>query len=128
MKTTDTRAFANQFLICVLVTIGFGGLGLVTAWVRHQNAVLAKSNRALEARLVETNLRLAEVTSAVESEKSSDVLRRRNADWRLGFAPAADAQIQRVPEDPIMRLARLHNRDLFNDGALPVTISLAMKP
>jgi hypothetical protein len=128
MKTTDTRAFANQLLVCLLVTFGFGGsIGLGTVWMRHQNALLAKSNRALEANVAELKRRIDETTTQVEGEQASDVLRRRNAEWRLGFAPAAEQQVRHMPEDPIMRLARLHRAELFADGVVPVTVRFAMK-
>jgi len=128
MKTTDTRAFANQLLVCLLVTFGFGGsIGLGTVWMRHQNALLAKSNRALEASIAELKRRIDETTTKVEGEQASDVLRRRNDQWRLGFAPATEQQVKRMPEDPIMRLARLHRTELFADGVVPVTIRFAVK-
>ena len=128
MKTTYTRAFANQLLVCLLVSFGFGGsIGLGTVWVRHQNALLAKSNRALEARIADVQRQIAAMTSLVEGEQSFDVLRRRNADWRLGFAFPTEAQVQQVIEDPVMRLARRHGSELLNDRVVPVTIRLAMK-
>ena len=128
MKTTDTRAFANQLLVCLLVSFGFGGaIGVGTVWVRHQNALLAKSNRALEARIADVQRQIAAMTSLVEGEQSFDVLRRHNADWGLGFALATEAQVQQVIEDPVMRLARRHSSELLNDRVVPVTIRLAMK-
>ena len=128
MKTTDTRAFANQFLVCLLVTFGFGGsIGLGTVWMRHQNALLAKANRAREASIADVQRRIAATTTEVEGEQGSDVLRRRNVEFRLGFALATEPQVVRMPEDPIMRMASKHRHDQFPDSVVPVTVRLAMK-
>jgi hypothetical protein len=117
MKNSGTHAFANQILICLLVTFGFGGtIGLATVWLRHQNALLARSNRALEAKIAEVRRSVTEWSATVESEKSSDVMRRRNAEFQLGFTPANDKQIVHLPEDPIQRLASRHR------GELPATV------
>ena len=61
----------------------------------------------------------------VESEQSYEALTRRNADWHLGLAPATDTQVVRVTEDPVRRLARRRDRNLFNDGFVPVTFRVA---
>ena len=128
MKTSDTHAFANQLLVCLLVTFGFGGsIGLGTVWMRHQNALLANSNRVLMARIAETERHIAEAETLVEGEQVADVLRRRNTEWHLGLMPAIDTQVTHVTEDTEMRLARQHNRDLLNDGFAHVTIRFAMK-
>lgn len=127
MKTSGSHAFASQLLLCLLVTFGFGGsVGLATVWMRHQNAVLAKSNRALEAKIAEVQRAVAHWTSLVESEKSSDVLRRRSAEMRLGLALATDGQVQRITEDPMQRLAQRNSRELLRDGPGAVTLRLAM--
>jgi len=128
MKTTDTHGFANQLLVCLLVSFGFGGsIGLGTVWMRHQNAQLANSNRGLVARIAEIERHIAETTTLVEDEKGNDVLRRRNTQWNLGLMPANDKQVTRVAEDPVMRLARRNSRDLFKDSFVPVTVRIAMK-
>ncbi len=129
MKASGTAAFANQLFICLLVTFGFGGsVGLGTVWVRHQNALLANHNRALLASLADLDRRLAETATLVEGEQGADVLRRRNAEFRLGLVPAHEVQVTRVAEDPVQRLALRHNRELLNDGALPpITVRLALK-
>jgi hypothetical protein len=126
MRRHDTHAFANQLLICLLVSFGFGGsIGLGTVWMRHQITVLAKSNRALQAGIDEVKRRHDATATVVESEQSLPVLTRRNADWHLGLAPATDAQVVRVAEDPVMRLARRRDSRLFNDGFVPVTFRVA---
>jgi hypothetical protein len=128
MKTTDTHAFVNQFLVWLLVTLCIGGsVGLGSVWMRHQISATANANRILEARIADVQRRLDETTTAIEGEQGSDVLRRRNADWRLGLLPATDAQVVRVTEDPVMRLAQRHNRDLFNDSVPIVAFRFALK-
>ena len=127
MKTSDTHAFANQLLVCLLVAFGVGGsVGLGTVWMRHQNALLANSNRVLLAQIAAVERRIAETKTQVEGEQTLDVLRRRNAEWQLGLAPANEHQVTRVTDDPVQRLARQHARELLNDFS-PVTISLAMR-
>jgi len=114
MKRNDTHAFVNQLLVCLLVTICLGGsVGLGTVWMRHQISVTANANRLLVARIAEVERHLAETTALVATEQGLDVLRRRNAEWHLGLAPVNEAQVARVSDDPVMRLAERRNRDLF---------------
>jgi hypothetical protein len=127
MKSSATRAFANSLLLCLLALFS-GLIGVTTVWARHHNARLAKTNRALEASIAETQRRIAEMTTLVEGERGNDVLRRRNAEWRLGFTQAVDAQVVRMPEDPLMRLARRHSTEPLNTGALSVNVRFAMRP
>ena len=128
MKTTDTHAFVNQFLVWLLVSLSTSGaVGLGLVWVRHQISATANANRKLEARIADLERRIDETNTAIEGEKGSDVLRRRNAEWHLGLVPATDAQVVRMPADPVLRLAQRHNRDLFSDRAAAVTFTLAAK-
>ncbi len=128
MRKNDRHAFVNQILVCLLLTFGFGGsIGLGTVWLRHQISVTAKSNRALQASLAEVRRRLDATATVVESEQSYDALTRRNSEWALGLAPATDAQVVRVTEDPVMRLARRRDRNLFTDGFAPLTFRIAQK-
>ena len=128
MKTTDTHAFVNQFLVWLLVTLCVGGsIGLGSVWMRHQISATANANRILEARIADVQRHINETTTAIEGEQGSDMLRRRNIDWRLGLLPVTDAQVVRVTEDPVMRLAQRHNRDLFNDSVPSVAFRVALK-
>src|SRR5262245_51538358 len=69
----STRAFANQLLVCLLVTICFGGTAAVgLVWLRHQISITANNNRALAARLREIERQVAETTTIVESAQSPD--------------------------------------------------------
>lgn len=129
MKPYHNQAFANQLLVCLLVTLGFGGsIGLGTVWMRHQISVTANLNRELAARIASLERRIAETTTAIESEQGSEVLRRRNAEFRLGLAPASDQQVVRVTEDDMVRHTAMRNRDFFKDTAAPaVKFTLALK-
>ena len=64
-------AFANQLLLCVLVTFCTGGsIGLAAVWLRHQISVTAKANRDLAAdvarheRLIDEQKTLIEIGRA----------------------------------------------------------------
>ena len=129
MKTSDTHAFANQLLICLLVSLCFSGsLGLGAVWLRHKISATANDNRRREARIAELERRIAETTTAIEGEKSSESLRHRNTEWHLGLVPATDTQVQRVTSEDLGRRAAIRNRELYNDGILPaVTFRVALK-
>jgi hypothetical protein len=116
MKRNDTHAFVNQILVCVLVTICFGGsIGLGTVWMRHQISLTAKSNRDLNASIAELDRRIAEMTARVESEQSNEILKQRNVEMRLGLVPVTEQQLVHVAEDPVRRLAARANRELFTN-------------
>ena len=126
MRQNNNHAFVNQLLVCLLVSFGFGGsIGLGTVWMRHQITVTARANRALQNRIEEVKRRLDATATVVETEQGYEALTRRNADWHLGLMPATDAQVVRVTEDPVMRLARRRDSTLFNDGFVPVTFRVA---
>lgn len=126
MRQNNNHAFVNQLLVCLLVSFGFGGtVGLGTVWMRHQIAVTAKANRALQSEIAEVKRRLDATATIVESEQSYDALTHRNLAWGLGLAPKTDAQVVRVTEDPVMRLARHRDSNLFTDGFTPITFRIA---
>lgn len=129
MKLNHTHAFANQLLVCLLVTLGFGGsIGLGTVWMRHQISITANHNRELAARIASLERRIAETTTEIEGEQGSEVLRRRNAEFHLGLAPASDQQVVRVTEEDMVRHTAMRNRDFFKDTAVPaVKFTLALK-
>jgi hypothetical protein len=128
MKTTDTHAFVNQFLIWLLVTISASGsVGLSMVWVRHQISATANANRKLEASIADVQRHIDETTTAIEGEKGSDVLRRRNTEWHLGLVQATDVQIVRVTDDDMNRRASLRDRELFTDSVAAVSFKIAAK-
>lgn len=128
MKTYSSPGFVNQLLVYTLVMIGFSGsIGLGTVWTRHQIAMTANSTKQLAARIAELERRIAETSTAAETERDPNVLLQRNADWHLGLIPPEQAQIVHVTEDPVQKLASKRNRGLFTDGAAAVSIPLALR-
>lgn len=130
MKKTGQHAFVNQALVCLLVTIGFGGsVGLGTVWMRHQISQTANANRVLKAQIVEIERRLSEMTTLIESEQSPELLRQRNADMRIGLMPVHEQQMVHVTEDPVRRLIERANRELLVEpSAAAVTFRVALGP
>ena len=127
MNISSNHGFVNQLLVYTLVMIGFSGsIGLGTVWMRHQISVTANTNRILDARLAAVERHLAETTTAAESERDTQVLLRRNTEWRLGLVPPSQAQVVHVGEDPVMRLAAKRKRGLFGDAAPRITVPIAL--
>ena len=123
MNKGGSQAFVNQFLVYTLVAIcGSATIGLGTVWMRHQISVAANMNKVLEASIADVERRIEETDAAISAEQYPAVLNRRNTEWGLGLVPPGETQVQRVSEDPVMRLASLHNRKLFGEG--PATVSL----
>ncbi len=111
MKTSGTHAFVNQILVGLIVTIGFGGtVGLGTVWMRHQISVVADTNASLQKQIIETERRIADTNALVEEAMRSDVLRQQNDSMRLGLVELNPAQVNRVTEDPVLRLVARANR------------------
>ncbi|MCX6951442.1 MAG: hypothetical protein NTV51_04545 [Verrucomicrobia bacterium] len=126
MRQNNNHAFVNQLLVCLLVSFGFGGsIGVGLVWMRYQITVTAKAHRANQANLEEVKRRLDATATIVETEQGFEALTKRNNEWQLGLVPATDAQVVRVTEDPVMRLARRRDTNLFNDGFVPVTFRVA---
>jgi hypothetical protein len=110
-------------MVYALVAIcGSATIGLGTVWMRHQISVAANANKVLESSIADLDRRIEETDAAISAEQDPSVLNRRNAEWRLGLVPPGETQVRRVPDDPVMRLASLHNRKIFGDG--PATVSL----
>jgi hypothetical protein len=128
MHTSGNRGFVNQVLIYSLVAIGFSGsIGFGSVWMRHQISVTANANKAYEARMAEVERQAEEISTAIAQEQDANVLLRRNADWHLGLVPPRADQVQRVTEDPVMRLAAKRDRDLFKEGVESVSFNVALK-
>jgi hypothetical protein len=122
-KKAGSQAFVNQFLVYALVAISASAsVGLGTVWMRHQISVAANANKVLEASIADVERRVEETDAAIAAEQDPAVLNRRNSEWHLGLLPPGETQVRRVSEDPVMRLASIHNRKLFGEG--PATISL----
>lgn len=129
MKILSHQGFVNQLLIYTLVMIGFSGsIGLGTVWIRHQISITANTTKQLAVQIADVERRLAETTTAAESERDTNILLRRNAEWHLGLVPPAQEQIVHVPGDPVLRLAANRNRGLYRDSAVTVSFPLALRP
>jgi hypothetical protein len=112
----DPSAFANQLLLCVLVTFCTGGsIGLATVWMRHQISVTAKLNRELGAEIARLERLGDEQKTTIETEQAPDQLRALNAALRLGLVPMSEIPVLQVGEDVVERMARRAHRDLFTD-------------
>lgn len=128
MKATS-HAFINQLLACLVVAFGAAGsIGLGTVWMRHQISVTANANKVLELRIVELERHLAENATAIETEESGDLLRRRNVEWNLGLVPPREAVTLRVAGDPMRLLALKNNRNLFRVETGPAALRVSLGP
>ena len=126
----NSRAFVNQLLICLLVTMTVSGsIGLGTVWLRHQNSLTAKANSALVARIAEVERRNDEGKTLIQSEQSPQILRRRNVEMRLGLVPMNEQPIVLVTENVTDRMVQRANRELYSDtpAAPVVTLKLALR-
>ena len=111
-------AFANQLLLCLLVTICVGGsIGLWTVWMRHQISVTAKTNRGLAVEFARLERLLDEKRTLAETEQAPDKLRALNTMMGLGLVPMNQIPVLHVTENVADRLARRTNRDLLTDAA-----------
>lgn len=108
----NSQAFVNQLLVCLLVTIGFGGtVGLGTVWMRHQISVTANDNRKLAAQLGEVERRIEEMTTLLETEKRPEVLRGLNQEFRLSLVRIDEVPVTAAATNPA-RMAERSNRAL----------------
>ncbi len=112
----DSRAFVNQLVICVLVSMTLGGsIGLGTVWLRHQNSLTAKANTALVARIAAVERRSDEMKTLIQGEMRPELLRRRNVEMGLGLVPMNELPIVQVTENITDRMVERANRGLFTD-------------
>jgi hypothetical protein len=112
MKKHTPHAFVNQLLVCLLVSICFGGsVGLGTVWMRHQVSIAADMNRALKNRISKLEEKISALSVEILQEQTPDVLRRRNESMRIGLVEVKDPQIVRVVEDPVALLVARRNRE-----------------
>lgn len=128
MKIFSHQGFVNQLLVYTLVMIGFSGsIGLGTVWIRHQISITANTTKQLALQIADVERRLAETTTAAESERDQNILLRRNAEWRLGLVPPSQEQIVHITEDPVMKLAAKRDRHLFSDSAINISFPVALR-
>lgn len=125
MKKTS-QAFVNQIVVCLLVTICFGGtVGLGTVLMRHQISTTANLNRQLAAELTEMRRLISEKTAAIESEQHPELLRGLNTRMQLGLVPMNDVPLYNVTEDPVRRMVERANAGVFTDGPSSIRLNLA---
>jgi hypothetical protein len=116
MKFPGSHGFANQLLVCALVTIGGGGgAGLGAVWMHQQITQTAAANKTLERDLAGLRRRLDDLNAQVEFEVNPMVLEQRNAEWRIGLEPSPRTMVQRVPGDARLMLAAKRDAPLWLD-------------
>lgn len=126
----NSQAFVNQLVVCLLVTMTFGGsLGLGIVWVRHQISVTAKANRALLAAISEVNRRSDDIEARIRSEQRPELLRQLNLEFRLGLAPMNEVEVVRVTENVAQRMVERATRWSFPEqaGLEPITFKVAQR-
>ena len=126
----SSRAFVNQLLVCLLVTMTFGGsLGLGTVWVRHQISLTAKANRALLAEISEINRRSDDIEALIRSEQRPELLRQLNLEFRIGLAPMNEVPIVHVTDNVTQRMVERASRwsNPERVGLEPVTFRVAQR-
>ena len=121
----NSQAFVNQLLVCLLVTIGFGGsIGLGTVWMRHQNSVTANENRKLAAKIDDVERRIEEMTTVLETEKRPELLRQLNQEFRLGLVRIDEVPVTAAQTNP----ARMAERSSHALGAAAPTERATLPP
>jgi hypothetical protein len=126
-RKASSQAFVNQFMVYALVAIcTSASIGIGTVWMRHQISLAANENKVLEASIADVERRIEETDASISAEQDPAVLNRRNTEWQLGLVPPGETQVRRISEDPVMRLASMHNRRLFGDGPATVSLSVAL--
>jgi hypothetical protein len=125
----NSAAFVNQLLVCLLVTIGFGGsIGLGTVWMRHQISVTANANRALAAEFSRVERLIDEKKTVIETEQAPDKLRMLNVAMHLGLVPFSEVPVTHVPDNTTERLVRRAAAlALDTDRAVPAAAPIAFK-
>jgi hypothetical protein len=107
----NSQAFVNQLVVCLLVTMTFGGsIGLGTVWIRHQISVTAKANRALLAEIAEVNRRSDDIEALIRSEQRPELLRQLNLDFRIGLVPMNEVPVVQVTENVTQRMVERATR------------------
>jgi hypothetical protein len=125
---TNSQAFANQLVVCLLVTIGFvGSVGLSMVWMRHQNSSLAKSNSALAARIAAVERRTDELAADIQGEQRPDRLRQLNARMNLALVPMNEVPVVHVREKVAERMAERAHRGLLPEAAAPARVNFALR-
>lgn len=122
----NSRAFVNELLVCLLVTIAVGGgMGLGVVWMRHQISMTANSNRALAAEIVRLGRLIDEKKTRIETEQAPDKLRGLNAVMQLGLVPMNEVNVMHVAENTLERMAARAGRlEAERPGAAPAHVAI----
>jgi len=127
----NSQAFVHQLLVCLLVTMAFGGtIGLGTVWMRHQISVTAKANRTLLAEINDVNRRSAALEVQIRGEQRPELLRELNLRFRLGLVPMNEIPVVHVTENITQRMVERANRWSFPPEpkeSRPVVLRLAQR-
>ena len=106
--------FVNHIVIGALLGLGLtGSVGLGTVWLQHQISLEARRDEDLERTLDAVTRSSEELTTEIAREQDPDVLKQRNADWKLGLVPPAASQVRLESVDAVDYLMAESNRDLF---------------
>jgi hypothetical protein len=106
MNKSTANAFINQLLVYTLVMLVFtGSIGFGTVWLRHEISLAANRNKNLQARLVEVQRHLDQLTAEIAAAQNPDTLIRLNSEMRLGLVPPRQEQSEHVAGDAELRLA-----------------------
>jgi len=133
MNSSSRSAFANHLLIYTLMAIGFSGsIGVGTVWMQHQISLVAKANKAIEARLKDYERQSEQATTEIAEEQDVSVLLARNVQWKLGLVPPVKEAVQQVTEDAVRHLVSKHNREMFSEAnssnsIAPISVRLAQR-
>lgn len=124
MKTSAAHGLVNQVLVYTLVGIGLSSsIGVGAVWMREQISLTANANKVLEARIADLTRRCEETTTAIAQEQDATVLLQRNTLWGIGLVPPQEGQVQRVTEDPTIRMEAKRNSGMYRDTAAAATVS-----
>ncbi|MEN9636410.1 MAG: hypothetical protein RL077_4814 [Verrucomicrobiota bacterium] len=124
----NPQAFVNQLLVCLLVTMGFGGsLGLGTVWMRHQISATANLNRVLKADWERVERLIDEKKTVIETAQAPEKLRALNLGMRLGLVPMSEVSIVHVTDNTTDRLAARATRDSLIEASGRKSVPIAFK-
>ena len=121
MNKSVPSAFINQLLIYTMVMLVFtGSIGFGTVWLRHEISLAANRNKALQARTLEIQRHLDQLTAEIAAEQNPDALIRKDSEMRLGLEPPRPEQSEHVTGDVELRLAAKRGRELSVTEVRPV--------
>lgn len=111
----NSRAFVNEIVVCLILTIGLGGTaGLGVVWLRHQISTTANHIRALKAETAEVERLTSEKSAGIASAQRPELLRNLNERFRLNLVPISDVPVfNESLERAIHDLVAHNSRDLM---------------